>query len=276
MTGENIRSETRPPRYGEGEISQRRNFGTATSQYKIAGPKNNEVYFDSNAAPTAAPTASHHAPRPVSSTLARKNSTKLAATSNGESGVTMRVPTAAISVTFRRIAAVAATSMPPNRIEAARYTRREIVIAAGEIFRPEQVIGLVEGERRPARGGQPQRHQRQNRKSCVADEPRLVRAHGRLTACGPGLADPRLAGPRLVDSKLGRFIACARRTVRTSRNSIPRPSARRPRPPSTRSAPHPKTRTPRRHWRAGRRCTRGRTARGRAGSRNPSAAGRDR
>src|SRR5216683_560717 len=81
MTGENIKSETRPPRYGQGEISQRRNFGTATSQIKIAGPKNNEVYFDSNAAPTAAPTASHHAPRPVSNTLARKNSTKLAAAS---------------------------------------------------------------------------------------------------------------------------------------------------------------------------------------------------
>src|SRR6266478_5868338 len=122
MTGENIRSETRPPRYGQGEISQRRNFGTATSQIKIAGPKNNEVYFDSNAAPTAAPTASHHAPRPVSSTFARKNSTKLEATSNGASGVTISVPTAAISVMFSRIAAVAATRWPPNRIAALRYT----------------------------------------------------------------------------------------------------------------------------------------------------------
>src|SRR5229473_4074074 len=109
MTGENIKSETRPPRYGQGEISQRRNFGTATSQIKIAGPKNNEVYFDSNAAPTAAPTASHHAPCPVSSTLARKNSTKLAATSDGESGVTISVPTAAISVMLSRMVALAAT-----------------------------------------------------------------------------------------------------------------------------------------------------------------------
>src|SRR5712671_6359455 len=126
MTGENIRSETRPPRYGQGAISQRRNFGTTTSQIKIAGPKNNEVYFDSSAAPTAAPTASHHAPRPVSSTFARKNSTKLEATSNGESGVTIRVPTAAISVTLSRIAAVAATRTPPNRIAVARNTAQLI------------------------------------------------------------------------------------------------------------------------------------------------------
>src|SRR5437660_1153553 len=65
MTGENIASDTRPPRYGQGEISQRRSFGTLTSQIRIAGPKNSAVYFDNNAAPTAAPTASHHPPRPV-------------------------------------------------------------------------------------------------------------------------------------------------------------------------------------------------------------------
>src|ERR1700679_1197902 len=100
MTGENIASATTPPRYGQGEISQRRSFGTVTSQIKIAGPKNIAVYFDSNAAPTAAPTASHHAPRPVSNTLARKNNTKLEATSKGASGVTIMVPTAAISVAF--------------------------------------------------------------------------------------------------------------------------------------------------------------------------------
>jgi hypothetical protein len=58
--------------------------------------------------------------------LARKNSTKLAATSNGESGVTMSVPTAAISVTFRSIVADAATRMPPNRIAAVRYTAQLI------------------------------------------------------------------------------------------------------------------------------------------------------
>src|SRR5438477_495317 len=50
------------------------------SQIRIAGPKNSAEYFDSNAAPTATPTPSHHAPLPVSSTLARKNSTKLEAT----------------------------------------------------------------------------------------------------------------------------------------------------------------------------------------------------
>ena len=49
----------------------------SASQIRIAAPKNSAVYFDSSAAPTAAPTASHHAPRPVSSTFARKNSTKL-------------------------------------------------------------------------------------------------------------------------------------------------------------------------------------------------------
>jgi hypothetical protein len=84
------------------------------------------VYFDSSATPTAAPTASHHAPRPVSSTLARKNSTKLDATSSGASGVTIRVPTAAIMVTLSRMVAVAATRRPPNSMAAERYTARLI------------------------------------------------------------------------------------------------------------------------------------------------------
>src|SRR5437588_1697967 len=126
MTGENIASVTPPPRYGQGEISQRRSFGTLTSQIRIAGPKNSAVYFDNNAAPTAAPTASHHAPRPVSNTFDRKNKTKLAATNRGASGVTIRVPTAAISVTFRRIVAVTATRTPPNRMVAVRYTAQLI------------------------------------------------------------------------------------------------------------------------------------------------------
>src|SRR3981081_242215 len=126
MTGEKIRSETMPPRYGHGEISQRRNFGTATSQIRIAGPKNMAVYFDNSAAPTAAPTASHQAPRPVSSTFARKNKTKLEATKSGASGVTIMVPTAAISVTLSRMVAVAATRQPPNRIEAVRNTAQLI------------------------------------------------------------------------------------------------------------------------------------------------------
>ena len=90
------------------------------SQITIAGPKNIAVYFDSSAHPTAAPTASHHAPRPVSSTFARKNSRKLEATRSGESGVTISVPTAAISVTLSRRVAEAATRVPPNRISAAR------------------------------------------------------------------------------------------------------------------------------------------------------------
>src|SRR5689334_25143993 len=101
-----------PPRYGQGVASQCRIFGTASSQIRIAAPKNIAVYFDSNAAPTAAPTASHQTPLPVSSTLAQKNSTKLEATSSGASGVTIKVPTAAISVTFSSSAAVAATRAP--------------------------------------------------------------------------------------------------------------------------------------------------------------------
>src|SRR3979411_90154 len=88
MTGENIKSETTPPRYGHGEISQRRSFGMATSQIRIARPKNIAVYFDNSAAPTAAPTASHHAPRPVSRTFARENKTKQEGTSDGASRVT--------------------------------------------------------------------------------------------------------------------------------------------------------------------------------------------
>src|SRR5947209_19699844 len=104
-----------PPRYGHGDSSQRRSFGTATSQITIAGPKNSAVYFDNSASPTAAPTASHHAPRPVASTLARNNSTKLEATSSGASGVTIMVPTAAISVTLSRTLARAAPRRPPHR-----------------------------------------------------------------------------------------------------------------------------------------------------------------
>src|SRR6185437_3622455 len=126
MTGANSASATRPPRYGHGDHSQRRKAGTATSQIRIPGPKNSAVYFDSSAEPTATPTASHHAPRPVSSTLARQNSTKLEVTNNGESGVTIRVPTAAISVTLSRMVAVAATRFPPNRISAVRYTAKLI------------------------------------------------------------------------------------------------------------------------------------------------------
>src|SRR6202011_3004036 len=113
MTGAKIANVTRLPRYGQGETSQRRSFATLTSQIRIAGPNSSAVYFDSNAKPTAAPTASHHAPRPVSSTLASASSTKLAATSSGASGVTISVPTDAISVTLSRIAAVAATRTPP-------------------------------------------------------------------------------------------------------------------------------------------------------------------
>src|ERR1700730_12068263 len=120
MTGENITSETRPPRYGHGETSQRRNFGTPTSQIRMAGPKNNAVYFDSSAAPTAAPAASHHAPRTVSNRFERQNRTRLDATSNGASGVTIMVPTAAISVALSRMAAVAATRWPPNRMAVVR------------------------------------------------------------------------------------------------------------------------------------------------------------
>src|SRR5580692_228552 len=126
MTGENTASATSPPRYGQGDTSQRRSFGTATSQIRIAGPKNSAVYFDSSAAPTAAPTPSHQAPRPVSSTLARQNSTRLEATSSGASGVTISVPTAAISVTLSRMVAVAATRLPPNRISVLRYTAQLI------------------------------------------------------------------------------------------------------------------------------------------------------
>src|ERR1700738_2702685 len=123
MTGDNIVSDTRPPRYGQGEISQRRSFGTATSQIRIAGPKNMAVYFDNSAAPTAAPTASHQAPRQLSSTFARKNKTKLEATKSGASGVTIMVPTAAISVTLSRMVAVAATRPPPDRVEGGAHHR---------------------------------------------------------------------------------------------------------------------------------------------------------
>src|SRR5437868_6264408 len=126
MTGENSTSATRAPRYGQGESSHPRRFGTLTSQIRMAGPKNSAVYFDNSAAPTAAPTASHHSPRPLSNTLARKNNTKLDATSNGASGVTTSVPTAAISVALSRMAAVVPTRTSSNRMEPARNTAQLI------------------------------------------------------------------------------------------------------------------------------------------------------
>ena len=85
----------------------------------MAGPKNSAVYFDSSAQPAAAPTASHHTPRPVCSTLASANIRKLEATNSGASGVTIMVPTAAISVIFNKIAEEAATRRLPNRMAAA-------------------------------------------------------------------------------------------------------------------------------------------------------------
>src|SRR5258708_7022654 len=126
MTGENIDSETMPPSIGHGETSQRRSFGTTKSQIRIAGPKNSAVYLDNSAAPTAAPTISHHAPRPVASTLASEYRTKLDATNNGASGVTIMVPTAAIIVALSRMVAVDAARRPPNRISAVRYTAQLI------------------------------------------------------------------------------------------------------------------------------------------------------
>src|SRR6476660_8386375 len=107
MTGENIASATMAPRYGQGEISKCRSFGTLTSQIRIAGPKTSAGHFDNNAAPTAPPTPSHHAPPPVAYTFPRQNKTKLEATRTGASGVTIRVPTAAISVTLSSMVAVA-------------------------------------------------------------------------------------------------------------------------------------------------------------------------
>jgi hypothetical protein len=72
------------------------------------------------------------------------------------------------------------------------------------------------------------------------------------------------------------FNACARRTVPTSRNSIPRPSRRRLRRPATRSAAGRRPKTPRRHWRTDRRCRRDKRQAGPTGSQAPSAFGRDR
>ena len=132
---------------------------------------------------------------PVCSTLASANSRKLEATSSGASGVTIMVPTAAISVMFSRIADEAATRRLPNRIGGGlidrpahrqrqqdrdqphaelgiardqraepdhhRDHRRMIVVAAGEMLRPHPVIGFVEGDRRECRGDQAQRRRAQ-------------------------------------------------------------------------------------------------------------------
>jgi len=87
-TGENIANATMPAEI-EATAKSASAAALERSPARSESParKNSDVYFDSSAAPTAAPTASHHAPRPVSNTFAReKNSTKLEATSSGESG----------------------------------------------------------------------------------------------------------------------------------------------------------------------------------------------
>jgi hypothetical protein len=86
----------------------------------MIGPKNSALYLESSAAPTAAPAASHHAPRSVSKTFARKNRTKPDAASSGESGVTIIVSTDTIMLAFSRIVAVEATIGLVNRSCAAR------------------------------------------------------------------------------------------------------------------------------------------------------------
>ena len=86
----------------------------------MIGPKNSALYLDSSAAPTAAPTASHQAPRPLSKTFARKNRTKPEAANKGASGVMIIVSTDTIMVAFSRIVAVEATIGLPNSISAAR------------------------------------------------------------------------------------------------------------------------------------------------------------
>ncbi len=155
-----------------------------------------------------------------------------------QSGVTIRVPTAAISVTLSRMVAVAATRWPPNRIAAARYTaqligsasridtsrtpssvspaimvpsadhqrdhRRMIVIAAGEMLRPHPVIGFVEGQRRQGGGDQPQRHQRQDRQDRVADEPRIAAGSSAASSLAPDEQSGHRVIPHHAHQRAGR------------------------------------------------------------------------
>ncbi|MGY4287632.1 hypothetical protein ACVWXO_006852 [Bradyrhizobium sp. LM2.7] len=113
--------------------------------------------------------------------------------------------------------------------------RRMVVVAARQVLRPHPVVGFVERDRRERGRDEPQADQRKDHQRGIADDPRVSSAHGQL--------------PR-------RAISCARRTVRTSRNSTPRPSAHRPCRPATRSAPGHRPRRRHRHWQADRRCTR--------------------
>src|SRR5215467_4700526 len=121
-TGANRRSAMEPPSHGHGVSNHRRISGTIINQTRILSPRNQAVYFESSAAPAAAPTASHHEPRPVSINLARKNRTKALATSNDASGVTIRVPTATINVRLKNKAAVAESLALLKRIWAERQT----------------------------------------------------------------------------------------------------------------------------------------------------------
>ncbi len=69
-----------------------------------------------------------------------------------------------------------------------RNARRMIVIAESEILRPDPVIGFVEGERRPGRSNQPQRHQRRHDQRCVADQPIVSKVHRLRQTNSPDIA----------------------------------------------------------------------------------------
>src|SRR5262249_51712568 len=115
-TGANRRSAMDPPSHGQGVSNHRRISGTIINQTRILNPRNQAVYFESGGVPTAADTASHHGPRPVSINLARKNNPKALATSNGASGVMITVPAATIKVRLKNSAAVAESLVLLKRI----------------------------------------------------------------------------------------------------------------------------------------------------------------
>src|SRR5262249_15312707 len=102
--------------------SHRRISGEISNQTRMLSPRKKAVYFESRAAPAAVPTASHHRPCPVSTSFARKKSTKALATSRGASGVTTTVPPATINVRLKNTADVAERVGLLNRISAERHT----------------------------------------------------------------------------------------------------------------------------------------------------------
>src|SRR5260221_1728448 len=104
-TGEKIMSATMAPAHGHGLNNHLRSSGTRSSQARMLAAKKTVEYLENIPRPNAAPTASHHSPRPVSASFARARSRKQVVTMTAESGVARIDPHAMASVKLKNNAA---------------------------------------------------------------------------------------------------------------------------------------------------------------------------